>query len=82
MTMQARNVTVDLGDRSYSIAIGQGLLERSDLLAPIVAGRSVAIVSNARVLSHRLSSPKGPRRASVVRETNESSVGQSLGLAK
>ena len=57
MTMQARNVTVDLGDRSYSIAIGQGLLERSDLLAPIVAGRSVAIVSNGTVAplyAHRL----------------------------
>jgi len=44
-----RTIPVALGERSYDIAIGEGLLGRRDLLAPIVAGRSVAIVSNVTV---------------------------------
>ncbi|MEN9316807.1 MAG: hypothetical protein RIS35_3200 [Pseudomonadota bacterium] len=44
-----RTLNVDLGDRSYPIVIGEDLLSRHDLLAPIVAGRSVAIVSNVTV---------------------------------
>ncbi|MCL4744863.1 MAG: 3-dehydroquinate synthase [Burkholderiaceae bacterium] len=42
-------VEVSLGERSYTIAIGEGALARRDLIAPIVAGRSVAIVSNETV---------------------------------
>ena len=44
-----QQISVPLGERSYTIAIGEGLLARSELLAPIVAGRSVAIVSNVTV---------------------------------
>ncbi len=44
-----RQLTVALGERSYTIAIGDGLLDRADLLAPHVAGRDVAIVTNATV---------------------------------
>ncbi|MEK9721531.1 MAG: 3-dehydroquinate synthase, partial [Quisquiliibacterium sp.] len=49
MTVQTRQVPVELGDRSYPIVIGEGLLERGDLLSPIVAGRSVALVTNQTV---------------------------------
>jgi 3-dehydroquinate synthase len=44
-----REVVVPLAQRSYTIAIGEGLLDRRDLLAPIVAGRQVAIVTNVTV---------------------------------
>jgi len=44
-----RRLSVDLAERSYPIVIGEGLLARRDLLEPIVAGRSVAIVSNVTV---------------------------------
>nr|WP_298167309.1 3-dehydroquinate synthase [uncultured Pseudomonas sp.] len=40
---------VDLGERSYPIYIGAGLLARSDLLTPHIAGRQVAIVTNETV---------------------------------
>ena len=40
--------TVDLGDRSYPIYIGQNLLQQA-LLLPHVAGRQVMIVSNETV---------------------------------
>jgi len=40
---------VDLGDRSYPIYIGAGLLGRSDLLQPLIQGRQVMIVSNETV---------------------------------
>jgi len=44
-----RTLTVDLGDRSYPIHIGSGLLANASLLRPHVAGRQVMIVSNERV---------------------------------
>ena len=40
---------VDLGDRSYPIYIGPGLLVRDDLLAAHISGRQVAIVTNETV---------------------------------
>lgn len=40
------SLTVDLGERSYPILIGPGLLGTPDLLAPYVHGRSALIVSN------------------------------------
>lgn len=40
---------VDLGDRSYPIYIGPGLLARDDLLATHITGRQVAIVTNETV---------------------------------
>jgi 3-dehydroquinate synthase len=44
-----QTLKVELGDRSYPIHIGEGLLDQPELLAPYIAGRSVAIVSNATV---------------------------------
>jgi 3-dehydroquinate synthase len=40
---------VDLGDRSYPIYIGSGLLGRAELVAPHVRGSQVMIVSNETV---------------------------------
>lgn len=42
-------LTVDLGERSYPIFIGNGLLTRSDLYAPYITGRQVMIVTNTTV---------------------------------
>lgn len=51
MTQQASPITlhVDLGDRSYPIAIGQSLLSDTDLISRHVAGKRVAIVTNTTV---------------------------------
>lgn len=40
------SVQVDLGERSYPIHIGNGLLSRPELLKPYIQGRQVCIVSN------------------------------------
>ena len=42
-------VTVDLGERAYPIHIGPKLIERGDLFAPHLRGRSAAIVTNTTV---------------------------------
>lgn len=44
-----QTLKVDLGERSYPIYIGEGLLEQPELLAPHIAGRQVAIVTNETV---------------------------------
>lgn len=45
-----RTLTVNLGSRSYPIHIGSGLLSRTaDLLAPLLAGKRVAIITNPTV---------------------------------
>lgn len=44
-----RTLTVDLGDRSYPIHIGAGLLGRADLLTPHLHGRQVCVVTNTTV---------------------------------
>jgi len=44
-----QTLTVDLGERSYPIYIGAGLLARADLFRPHLAGRQVAIVTNETV---------------------------------
>lgn len=44
-----QTLKVELGERSYPIHIGEGLLDRLELLAPHIVGRQVAIVSNATV---------------------------------
>lgn len=54
MQMQAavhpmETLTVALGERSYPIHIGTGLLGRSDLLAPHLKSRQVCIVTNTTV---------------------------------
>lgn len=42
-------LSVSLGDRSYPISIGPGLLSRTDLFASAVRGRQVLIVTNTTV---------------------------------
>ena len=42
-------LTVDLGDRSYPIFIGAGLLGDSALSTPYIKGRQVLIVTNETV---------------------------------
>lgn len=39
-------LTVDLGERSYPIFIGENLLERSDLFSGVITGKKVMIVTN------------------------------------
>lgn len=41
-----KEVNVDLGERSYPILIGTGLLDQSGLLQPWISGRRALIVSN------------------------------------
>ena len=47
--MSATRLKVELGERSYPIDIGAGLLDRAELFAPHVGGRHAAIVTNERV---------------------------------
>jgi 3-dehydroquinate synthase len=42
-------VSVDLGDRAYSITIGSGLLVQPDLLSPHLKSRQICIVTNTTV---------------------------------
>jgi len=49
MTEDLQTLTVDLGDRSYPIHIGRGLLDRPELLTNAIAGSSAVIVSNTTV---------------------------------
>lgn len=44
-----QTLRVELGERSYSIHIGAGLLRRSDLVAAMVPGQQVMVVTNATV---------------------------------
>ncbi|MFA5081267.1 MAG: 3-dehydroquinate synthase [Hydrogenophilaceae bacterium] len=44
-----QTLTVDLGDRSYPIHIGAGLLDRADLILPHLRQKRVAIVTNTTV---------------------------------
>jgi 3-dehydroquinate synthase len=44
-----KTLTVDLGDRSYPIHIGTGLLGRRELIQPLIQGRQVMIVTNETV---------------------------------
>lgn len=44
-----QTLTVDLGDRSYPIFIGENLLTRAELFMPYIAGRQVLIVSNKTI---------------------------------
>jgi 3-dehydroquinate synthase len=45
----ARTLRVELGDRAYPIHIGEGLIDQAALLAPHVAGRAAALVTNETV---------------------------------
>ena len=44
-----RTLTVDLAERSYPIHIGSGLLTHTQLFAPHIVGRKVAIVTNTTI---------------------------------
>lgn len=44
-----RTLTVDLGERSYPIHIGDQLLSRADLLIPHLRGRQVCLVTNTTI---------------------------------
>lgn len=44
-----RSLTVDLGDRSYPIYIGENLLTDPQLLHPFIPGRQVCVVTNQTV---------------------------------
>src|SRR5690606_20882526 len=44
-----RELQVDLGERSYPILIGEGLLQQADLLRSYVRGTEVMIVTNETV---------------------------------
>jgi len=45
----ATSLMVDLGDRSYPIFIGEGLLSKPEHLCPFIAGSQVMIVSNETI---------------------------------
>jgi 3-dehydroquinate synthase len=57
------SLTVDLGDRSYPILIGPGLLSDPELLARHIQGRQVAIVSNTTVAPLYMEQVAAPLRA-------------------
>lgn len=42
-------VEVDLGERSYPIHIGEGLLDRAELIKPHIHGKQVCIITNTTV---------------------------------
>lgn len=44
-----QTLKVELGERSYPIHIGEGLLDQPELLTPHIVGRQVAIVTNTTV---------------------------------
>ncbi len=44
-----KTLTVDLGERSYPIYIGAGLLDKPELITPHIPGRQVLIVTNVTV---------------------------------
>lgn len=46
---ETTTVTVNLGDRTYPIYIGEDLLSQRELLAPFIQGKQVCIVSNTVV---------------------------------
>src|SRR3990172_6727133 len=50
---------VELGDRSYPIYIGAGLLRRPELLTPHIPGRQVMVVTNETVAPLYLTSLRG-----------------------
>lgn len=44
-----RELNVDLGERSYPIFIGEGLLQQPDLLTPFICGQQVLVVTNETI---------------------------------
>jgi 3-dehydroquinate synthase len=64
-----RTLNVALGERSYPIHIGPGLLAQADLILPHLKSRSVAIVSNVTVAPLYLDMLATPLRAAGVKVT-------------
>jgi len=68
--MEMKTLTVDLGDRSYPIFIGQNLLLNSELIQRHIAGTEVLVVSNETVaplyMEALLSSLQGKRVETVI----------------
>jgi 3-dehydroquinate synthase len=62
--MSVETLQVELGERSYPIHIGPGLLARADLFEPHVRSRRVAIVTNATV-AERFGKPLAKTLASA-----------------
>ena len=67
-----RTIAVPLGERGYTITVGEGLLSRRDLTGPLVSGRSVAIVTNTTV---------APLYAAPLRETLARDAAQVIEVA-
>ena len=42
-------LTVDLGERSYDIQVGHGLLDENPAFQALARGRSVAVISDSNV---------------------------------
>jgi 3-dehydroquinate synthase len=61
-----QTLTVDLGDRSYPICIGQNLLNRTDLILPHLKRKQIAIVTNTTVAPLYLDKLSEPLRAQGV----------------
>jgi 3-dehydroquinate synthase len=62
-------LSVDLGERSYPIYIGDGLLNRSELLLPALVQKKAAVVTNstvARLYLNPLTAVFGEQRVEVV----------------
>ena len=55
-----KTLTVDLGDRSYPIHVGQKLLLRPELITPHVRGRQVMVVTNDTIAPLYLDAVKQP----------------------
>ncbi|MBQ0808480.1 MAG: 3-dehydroquinate synthase, partial [Porticoccus sp.] len=49
MVEKTRKLTVDLGERSYPILIGEGLLQAPNLFAPYIHGSQVLVVTNETI---------------------------------
>jgi 3-dehydroquinate synthase len=63
MTPTSQTLNVDLGDRSYPIVIGAGVLSDPAELERHIPGRNVAIVTNTTVAPLYLEKVAGPLRA-------------------
>lgn len=63
-----QTLTVDLGDRSYPIHIGAGMLEQPKLLAPHICGKQVLVVTNSTVAPLYLAALKASLSAYQVDE--------------
>lgn len=61
-----QTLTVELGDRSYPIHIGQDLLGRADLILPHLKRKQVAVVTNTTVAPLYLEKLSGTLRAQGV----------------